>query len=711
MVTATNVEATAVNTIGWLSDPETTIVVPVYQRQYRWDIGGCEQLLGDIRAVAESDDAQTHFIGSILSAANTATDNTSTQNTSTQNTATQNTATDGTNGDDAALVLIDGQQRITTLMLLIAALHHTIRDDHPELATELERVLVRERGDAASGTGAGTAAPRMSTRLRPHRAWAEVFESVVLDRREPGDQLRESRFDDNYAFFRSQIRAEEAPRIWRGLQKLEHVAITLGPDANAQQIFESLNSTGEPLRDHELIHNYVLMGLSHAEQSEIEDEYWLPIEQNTGESIASFWRHYLVMTTGREVVVAGERGVYDAFRQEFPRLDLATLRRHATEWREFSAAYRILLDPSLETDPAISRQLGWVNTFGRGLYPLVMRAYRDHALGELGTAGLIELLENVQSLLLRRTVVGLTNDRLVARLCRARAEGADSLEHAFSRITPSDERVKVGLKYTELPHAAYVLGRLAGVASTAGSASTGLEIEHVVPLAPSDSWSGDGEREWADYSDDEQNSHRALAQTLGNLALLEHGLAERAFDQSFPAKRGLYAASEVPLTSALASLEVWGTAAIAARTVELTARFLEVWKRPGTALIDDDNLTPILDAVRRRGWPRGWDREFEYVEYRGEHWEVYDVKYLFNRIFKRLWADARPAVISFSARRGGPIYDGRAWTGHWDELDTENFLFMGWDSKYMLTAVQGVLDEAGIASEVFVKYSYVGAVM
>ena len=70
------------------------------------------------------------------------------------------------------------------------------------------------------------------------------------------------------------------PRIWRGLQKLEHVAITLGSDANAQQIFESLNSTGEPLRDHELIHNYVLMGLSHAEQSEIEDEYWLPIEQN-----------------------------------------------------------------------------------------------------------------------------------------------------------------------------------------------------------------------------------------------------------------------------------------------------------------------------------------------------------------------------------------------------------------------------------------------
>ncbi|MCS5716111.1 DUF262 domain-containing HNH endonuclease family protein [Herbiconiux sp. CPCC 205716] len=705
MVTATNVEATAVNTIAWLSDPATTIVVPVYQRQYRWDIGGCEQLLGDIRSVARSDDGQTHFIGSILSTANTA----DTSDTADASSTADTSDTEGTvaSGDDAALVLIDGQQRITTLMLLIAALHHTVRHEQPELAAELERVLVRETAAGASGS--------LRTKLRPHRAWAEVFESVVLDRRGAGEELRESRFDDNYAFFRSQVRVEEVPLIWRGLQKLEHVAITLGADANAQQIFESLNSTGEPLRDHELIHNYVLMGLSHAEQSEIEREYWLPIEQNTGESIASFWRHYLVMRTGREVVVAGERGVYDAFRQEFPRLDLATLRRHAAEWREYSAAYRVLLDPSQEGDPVVARQLGWLNTFGRGLYPLVMRAYHDLVRGQTSAEAFVALAEMLQSLQLRRIVVGLTNERLVARLCRARAEGDESLVRALSRITPSDERVKVGLKYTELPHAAYVLGRLSGAAGLDGldglGGLGGLVLEHVAPLAPGDGWSGDGVRTWADYGDDEQNSARALAQTLGNLTLLEEPLAERAFDESFPAKRPLYAASEVPLTAELASVESWGTAAIAARTVELTRRFLDVWRRPGTALIDDDNLTPILDAVRRRGWPRGWEREYEYVEYRGEHWEVYDVKYLFNRVFKRLWADARPAVIAFSDRRGGPIYDARAWTGHWDELDESHFLYLGWDSKYMLTAVQGVLEEAGIASEVFVKYSYFGAVM
>ncbi|MCK6080907.1 DUF262 domain-containing HNH endonuclease family protein [Microbacterium sp. EYE_5] len=668
MSTAVNVEATAVNTIEWLSASETTIVVPVYQRQYRWDIGGCEQLLGDVRAVAADDVAQTHFIGSILSTASTSPD------------------------DDAHLVLIDGQQRITTLMLLIAALHHTLQDDDPALAAELEAVLVRA-GDPAR------------TKLRPHRAWADVFERVVLDLPAPNDPDRASRFDDNYAFFRSQIRPDEAADIWRGLRKLEHVSITLGAHANAQQIFESLNSTGEPLRDHELIHNYVLMGLSHAEQSAIEHEYWLPIEENTGEQIGAFWRDYLVMLTGREVLVEGERGVYDAFRHEFPRLDRETLRAHAQEWREMSEIYRLLLEPAM-ADAGVARHFGAINTLGRGMYPLAMRLYRDHRHGEVSASDLSLTLTHVESLLLRRTVVGLPIDRLVARFCRAADEGMEALVLAIARITPSDERTRVGLRYGGLPHAGFVLSRLAGV-----DADADVVLDHVLPAAPSDDWTGDGTRRWADLSDDEQNAHRALIDTLGNLTLLEERAADRVFDASFPEKRSEYAASAVEMTRRIADADTWSTARIAERTEQLTARFMETWRRPAVVGIDDDNLTPILDAKKRRGWPRGWQREFDYVEYRGEHWDVRDVRYLFNRVFARLWADSRQSVIDYSARQGGPVYPAMAWNGQWDQLDEGRYLYLGWDSKYMLSAVQGVLDEAGWASEVFVKYSYIGDAM
>jgi hypothetical protein len=668
MVTATNVDATAVNTIGWLSAADWTIVVPVYQRQYRWDIGGCEQLLADIRAVADLDDRHMHFIGSILSSSSG-------------------------HGGDTELVLIDGQQRTTTLMLLVAALHHTVRESDPAMADDLLQVLVQSKAPAR-------------TKLRPHRAWASVFERVVLDLPLASGEQRDSRFDDNYAFFRSQISVEEAPHIWRGLQKLEHVAITLGAGANAQQIFESLNSKGEPLRDHELIHNYVLMGLTHEEQRRIEAEHWQPIEQNTGEAIAHFWRQYLIMSTGREVSVIGGRGVYDAFRHEFPLLEFSDLIRHADEWRALSAVYGVLLDPSGAPDSEVARQLRYLNTFGTEMYPLVMRAYRDWELGVVGRQELIEILEMVQSLLARRSVVGIGVDRLVARLCRAREEGRDALMAAISRITPSDERVRVALKYSELPHAPYILGRLAGM-----DGAGGLDLEHIFPLAPGDAWSGDGVREWSAYSEDEQNSHRALARTIGNLTVLEEDLAQRAFDRSFPDKQALYARSAVSATSELAVLDSWGTAAIGARSARMTDRFLEVWRRPGGPAIDDDGLTPVLDAVRRRGWPAGWQREWSYVEYCGEHWEVSDVKYLFNRIFKRLWADSREAVVAYSRRRGGPVYTAQSWNGQWDRLDDEHSLYMGWDSSYMLSAVQGVLDETGLAPEVFVKYSYIGNAM
>ena len=222
-------------------------------------------------------------------------------------------------------------------------------------------------------------------------------------------------------------------------------------------------------------------------------------------------------------------------------------------------------------------------------------------------------------------------------------------------------------------------------------------------------------RIWAEYTEDEQNSHRALAQTLGNLTLLEIPLADRADELSYPDKRDtVYPRSAVPETVELADVLSWNTAEIAARTARLTADVVRIWARPGAelgVLIDDDGLTPILDAVRRRGWPRGWEREFEYVEYRGEHWEVYDVKYLFNRVFKRLWADAREDVEAFVGRRGGPIFPAAAWNGQWDALDGGRFLYMGWDAKYMLTAVQDVLDQAGISDQVYVKYSYIGELM
>ncbi|MGI8977405.1 MAG: DUF262 domain-containing protein [Thermomicrobiales bacterium] len=115
-VTFTNVTANAVVTTEWLSTGGTTLVVPVYQRQYRWEIDGCERLLRDLRAVARTDAGQTHFLGSILYTATSS-------------------------GEDTERMLVDGQQRVTTLMLLIAAIRDTLAGTDEAISGVLHQML------------------------------------------------------------------------------------------------------------------------------------------------------------------------------------------------------------------------------------------------------------------------------------------------------------------------------------------------------------------------------------------------------------------------------------------------------------------------------------------------------------------------------------------------------------------------------------------
>jgi len=658
MGSSTNVEATAVGTLSWLAATTGRIAVPVYQRQYRWETSACAQLLADVRAAADGDDRQRHFLGSILSAAS-----------------------------DDGLVLIDGQQRVTTLMLLVAALRHSAGDT--AFAAQLDRVLLDP-------------ADPQRTRLHPHRAWAGLYEAVVLGREH--DAVAGTRFEENYTYFRSQVASDDADRIWRGLSRLEHVAITLLPDANAQQIFESLNSTGAPLRDHELIHNYVLMGLAHDEQTEIEDEYWAPIERATGELIGEFFRDLVVLTTGVEPP-AEERAVYDAFRREFPRLGLAALREHAAGWRELAEVYALILDPSTVEDPAVARALGHLGVFGSSMHPLTMLAVRDWRRGALAAPVLVETLALIESLLLRRMVVGTNRERLVARLCRKWPAGPEELGRAMARVTPSDERIRLALRYRALPVGGYVLSRLESIADLPVAAAD-LVVDHVFPIAPGEAWSGDGVRAWRDLSEDEQNSLRALQQTAGNLTLLEEPLADGAAARSFPDKAAFYSRSAVPGTRALAELPAWGSGPIGERSGRLAAEFVRIWPRAATGAIDDDGLTPILDAVRRPGWYSGWQQEFDYVEYRGEHWEVHDLPALFARIYRRLWTDRSDEVLAFSAANGGPVYDTQAWASTWVPLGETHWLTTAAAPQYLLRDLQGVLGALGLADEVFVRYEW-----
>jgi len=662
-MTYTNVAAEAVVTTEWLSTAETTLVVPVYQRQYRWEIDGCERLLKDLRAVAKSDDGQTHFLGSIL--------------------YTVTSTREGTEW-----MLVDGQQRITTLMLLLAALRDTLAGTEETAAGVLHRMLRHPNRDG-------------ETRLRLRGESAGELSGIVFGHpvREVGEEL--SHLQSNYDFFLHEVR-DDAMEVWSGLQRLEHVAITLQEHASPQQVFESLNSTGAPLHNHELIHNYVLMGLNQQEQNVVEDTYWIPIEKNTGDFIESFFRDYLVLKTGRDSDFTGDRGVYEVFKREFPAPRFSSLTTHAAEWKAYSEVYAILLDPTLCADGEIARQISHCNTFGTATYALLLGTYRDYQLNVIDRNALLEILEQLQSLYLRKMLVGANRDRLAAQLCRQRRQYGYPI-HEIARQMPSDDRVRDALKHNPLPHAGHVLRRIEGPDNL--NQLCDLQVEHIFPQFARNTWSGDGVTEWEDFSEVERAAYREALPTIGNLALLEPELNAAASNKPFLEKIEYYEKSKVPSTLQLAGTSAWSLEKIADRTTLLTERFLKIWPRPIIAGLDDlESLVPILDVQRKPGYYRGWKTEFEYVMFHGEEWNVQNTKGLFQRTFERLWKTNQREVLAYSAAHRYPVFKTQEWPGQWDKLG-DHFLFMGLFPQYMLAEVQGILDELDLADGVFVKYS------
>ncbi len=658
-----NITADAVVTTEWLSTVGTTLVVPVYQRNYRWEIDGCERLLRDLRSVARADAGQTHFLGSIL-------------------------YTNTTSGEDTERLLVDGQQRITTLMLLLAAIRDTLAGTDDAISGVLDRMLWHPtRGEHT----------RLRLRGESQSQWADI----VLGG--PAEEVdgAVSRLQGNYGFFRQEIR-DDALEVWSGLQRLVHVAITLQEHANPQQVFESLNSTATPLQNHELIHNYVLMSLTEPQQTKIEDSYWIPIQENTGDAIESFLCDYLILKTGRDSDFVGDHGEYEVFKKEFPAPQYLTLTKQAKEWKAYSEIYRVLLDPSRCADGDVARQIKRCNTFGTTMYPLLLGVYRDYQRNVIHREALLEILEQLQSLYLRKMVVGASRDHLAAQLCRKLRQYGYPIREIARRM-PTDERIREALKHNPLPHVGYVLRRIEephdldqlGV----------MQIEHIFPQFASDTWSGDGVREWGAFTELERASYREALPTIGNLALLEPALNAAASNKPFLEKTTYYQCSNVPSTKQLAGMPAWNLERIADRTQALTERFLEIWHRPSVAGTDDpDYLVPILDVQRKPGYYKGWATEFEYVVFHGEIWEVRNVKDLFQRTFERLWETKKPQVLDYSASHGYPVFKTQEWTGRWAKLG-DHYLFMGLFPQYMLAEVQGALDDLDMADDVFVKYS------
>lgn len=294
--------------LGFMEGANNRYIIPVYQRKYDWKIDNCRQLYEDLKKIVV-DERNSHFFGSIVSQV-------------------------VPDGSKIEFHIIDGQQRLTTVTLLLLAICNLVRTGRIKSNEDALDDQILERFVIAKW-----AKNNDRIKLRPVKNDRSALEKLVAG--DPDEYEPASNMTINYRFFCDQILKEEIPvdSLYEAIGKLQIISITLDGDDNAQLIFESLNSTGLALTEGDKIRNYILMGLTPKKQDEYYDKYWTKIEDCTGSDVSSFVRDYLSI---KQQVTPTINNVYQAFKKyvEAERIPLDSL---LEDMRKYARIYLKLM--------------------------------------------------------------------------------------------------------------------------------------------------------------------------------------------------------------------------------------------------------------------------------------------------------------------------------------------------------------------------------
>ena len=552
-------------------------VIPIYQRTYSWTIKECQQLWADILRAGSTEEIGVHFIGSVVHI-----------DEGLGNLAVQ-----------APKLVIDGQQRLTTVTLLLTALADVLDrlpEDQQEPIEEFAPAIIRE-----------------TYLTRRHQKGEKRFKLLLSDTdrvtlmalvdpnaaalpAEPSIRIQE-----NYKFFFEQLGAQTTDLVvvCRGISKLLVVDVALSRDQdNPQLIFESMNSTGRELSQADLIRNFVLMGQPPELQERLYTLHWRPMEQAfgqeaySGNEFSAFMRDFLILKTG-EVPVLDQ--VYDTFKAyaRSPEIEQAGTECLLKDVHVVARRYcRIVLGK--EPDPALHQAfLNLRELKVNVVNPLLLELYGDQEAGLLSRSELLEALELLESYVFRRAVCAIPSNsqqKTFATFSRSlRKENGHYLPsfkaHLLSlpsyRRFPSDEEFRREIQIRNLykfnKSCSYWLRRLENHKRKEPIAVANYTIEHILPQNPElpTSWRQALGENWKVVQ--EVWLHR-----LGNLTLTGYNpeLSDNPFIQKRDHPEGGFRTSHLFLNQDLTELEAWGEEQICQRSARLAERALAVWAAP-----------------------------------------------------------------------------------------------------------------------------------
>ncbi len=363
-------------------------IIPIYQRQYSWTLEQCAQLWEDIVRAAENDKIPAHFIGSIVYIGRGIYQSTTVPE----------------------LLVIDGQQRLTTISLLLAALRkefNTPTNDSEVTRKKIENYYLFNSEEFGE--------KRYKLFLTDHDK--ETFISLLEDRDLPKESSY--RLIENYKFFENNIKKMniEPSELYKGISKIIVVDVSLDRTYdNPQLIFESMNSTGLDLTQADLIRNYVLMGLELKIQTDLYNNYWYRMEQSFGNTEYSdkfdqFMRDYLtVKSESRAIPNVNE--VYSNFKKYFKNSN-KNIEEVVSDIYKYSK-YFVKLAFNKEIDGEVNSIISDINTLRVAVaYPFLLEVYDDYETKNLIKKDeFIELLKLVESYVFRRSVCGVPTNSL-----------------------------------------------------------------------------------------------------------------------------------------------------------------------------------------------------------------------------------------------------------------------------------------------------------
>lgn len=673
---------------SFLQVPNVQFVIPVYQRNYDWTITECRELLNDILSV-ETENRGTHFIGSIVYI----------------HEGTYSTS------EVKELVIIDGQQRLTTINILYVALYRFAKENN--LVPEAERLynmfLINQFVKNESS----------KLKLKQTDPNAASFKAILLGA--DNSTLPYSNVIENYNYFRGILHELNFEIILKGLNRLIFVEISLERDKDdPQRIFESLNSTGLDLSQSDLIRNYILMDLPPKDQNRIFEVIWSPIEENARDyakqtsMVSEFIRDYLTL---RNKKIPNKNKVYTEFKGIYSNKKEEAYHQELERIKSLSIHYKKLVNPSIFPDSILRKELEYISRLEINVaFPFLMQVFEDAENGLLSKEQLLKVLKLVQSYTWRRFIVGLPTNALNKIFMTLYSE-VDTEEYYESIAKalikkkgtakfPSNEDLKTALRdkdlYNTQPKNRNYLFEMLENFNNREFVNTDNEqitIEHIFPRNPSDDWS-------ASMSPDEYFLFKEkYLNTIANLTL--SGNNGSLGNKSFKAKKEMnidgneqgYNFSRLWLNSYLKTIENWSTVEYEERLNIIYERFVKIWEFPDVEIADEEDSEEqnIFDAERPTY------KKLEYFIFENTKVEEEAVTQMYFYVIRRLFEKniqmllSNPAILKISRVA--------------NDFRTAHEVVNGWyiesniDSNSKFVILKKLLNAFELEEELFIKYA------